>query len=283
MFYVQNVGEIKVKSHRSLPDGVDPARSSKEKGCGIKHVVLQRQGNRWYVCLMLEAPDPELAPHPHKPVVGLDMGLHWLLAFSNGDVLANPRWLRAEQAKLRRLQRQVARRKKGSTRRRKAAALVARQHERIANRRRDFWHKGTFDLVNRFGVIALEDLSLSFMTCNHHITLSAHDAGLGEFQQLLAYKAEEAGTAVVTVNPANTSQMCSACGANVKKGLSVRVHRCPHCGLEMDRDVNAAQNVLKRARMDFPALFEEPEPARTGRPRHNVGRWAERALGSSPL
>jgi len=98
-----------------------------------------------------------------------------------------------------------------------------------------------------------------------HLALSTHDAGLGEFQQLLAYKAEESGTRVVTVNPACTSQVCSGCGAMVEKSLSVRVHRCPECGLTLDRDVNAAVNILNLA----------VEPARTGRSGPNVGGGAD--------
>jgi putative transposase len=142
-----------------------------------------------------------------------------------------------------------------------AAAQVARLHEHIANQRRDFWHKVTRDLVTRFGLIVLEDLNLDFMLRNPHLALSAHDAGLGEFRQLLAYKAEEAGTQVVTVNLAYTSQVCSACGEMVQKSLSVRVHQCPYCGLELDRDVNAARNILFRA---LPDAHELPaHPART--------------------
>ena len=261
LFYVQSVGEVKVKYHRPLPDDA-----------AIKHVILKRRANKWYVCLMLDLPDPALPARP-GPAVGIDMGLYHLLALSDGMVVENPRWLRQSLAQLRVAQRRLARRKKGSARRRKAAAQVARLHERVANQRRDFWHKTTRRLVDVYGLIALEDLTLAFMTANHHLALSAHDAGLAEFQQLLAYKAEEAGTQVVTVNPAFTSQACSACGVVVQKDLSVRVHVCPDCGLTLDRDVNAARNILMLA----------VNPARTGPPEPNVAHGRERALGSSLL
>jgi len=261
LFYVQNAGEIKVKYHRPIPDDAV-----------IKHVILKRRNRKWYVCLQLELTDPVVTAHP-GPAVGIDMGLHSLLALSDGATVDNPRWLRSSLAKLRVAQRRMARRKKGSHRRRKAAEQVARLHERIANQRRDFWHKLTRQLVDTYGLIALEDLTLAFLTANHHLALSAHDAGLGEFQQLLAYKAENAGTQVVTVNPAYTSQVCSGCGVMVEKDLSVRVHRCPDCGLTLDRDVNAARNVLSLA----------VESARTGPSGANVARWGERALGSSLL
>jgi putative transposase len=237
LFYVQNAGEIKVKYHRSLPDDA-----------AIKHVILKRRNRKWYVCLQLELPDPVVNEHP-GPMVGIDMGLHSLLALSNDDTIENPRWLRTSLAKLRIAQRRLSRRQKGSRRRRKAAEQVARLHEHIANQRRNFWHQKTRELVNTYSFIGLEDLTLKFMIANPHLALSAHDAGLGEFQQLLAYKAESAGTQVVTVNPAYTSQMCSGCGRMVEKDLSVRVHRCPHCGLTLDRDVNAARNILELAVM----------------------------------
>jgi len=221
---------------------------------------------------MLDLPDP-VVPERTGPAVGIDMGLHHLLALSDGTIVENPRWLRQSLAKLRVAQRRLSRRQKGSARRRKAAAQVARLHERVANQRRDFWHKLTRQLVDIYSLIALEDLMLAFMTTNHHLALSAHDAGLAEFQQLLAYKAESAGTQVVTVNPAYTSQACSACGVVVKKNLSVRVHVCPDCGLTLDRDVNAARNILMLA----------VNSARTGPPEPNVADCGERALGSSPL
>lgn len=261
MLYIQNVGEVKVKYHRPLPDDA-----------AIKHVVIKRRAHRWYACLMLDLPDPVILEHT-GPAVGIDMGLSHLLALSDGTLVENPRWLRQSLAQLRVAQRRLARRQRGSARRRKAAAQVARLHERVANQRRDFWHKLTRQLADTYSLIALEDLALAFMTANHHLALSAHDAGLAEFQQLLAYKAEEAGTQVVTVNPAYTSQACSGCGVVVKKDLSVRVHVCPDCGLTLDRDVNASRNILMLA----------VNPARTGPPERNVAGHGERALGSSPL
>jgi putative transposase len=267
LFYVQNAGEIKVKYHRPLPDDAT-----------IKHVVVKRKDNKWYVCLQVDLNRSDELPNPESvavggPAVGIDMGLESLLALSDGTLIENPRWLRRSQRKLRVAQRRLSRRQKGSKRRRKAAGQVARLHERISNQRRDFWHKLTRNLVDTYGLIGLEDLTLDFMTRNHHLALSAHDAGLGEFQQLLRYKAEEAGIEVVTVNPRNTSQTCSGCGVIVKKGLSVRVHCCPHCGLELNRDVNAARNVLTLAL----------NAARTERSEPNVDQRVERALRSRRL
>jgi putative transposase len=235
-FYLQNIGEVKLIYHRPIPDGAV-----------LKHVVVKRSNARWYVCLMLELPEPDSKPVPQGRPIGIDMGLRSLLATSEGALIENPRWLRASLAKLRIAQRRVSRRKKGGQRWRKAVGQVARLHEKIANQRNDYWHKLTRELAERHSLIAIEDLDLKFINTNRHLSLSSHDAGLGMFTQMLAYKVEETGSQLIAVNPAYTSQRCSRCGEMVEKGLSVRVHRCPCCGLELDRDVNAARNVLLSA------------------------------------
>ncbi len=183
------------------------------------------------------------------PDAGGDMGLLRLLTLLDGRKIDNPRWFRQAQAALRRL----ARCKKGSQNRQDARHSVAKHHEHVANQHKDFWHRTTFDLVHAYGLIALEDLNLAFMTRHPHLSLSAHDAALGLFQTLLCYKAVEAGAHVTFVNPAYPSQACSGCGWLVEKPLSVRVHQCPNpdCLLELDRDVNAARNILKLALTAF--------------------------------
>jgi putative transposase len=254
--YIQNVGEIRVKLHRPLPDGAT-----------VKAILVKRTARGWYACLFLDMPDRPIPEHGGQEV-GVDVGLYHLLALSDGTIVENPRWLRQALAKLRVAQRRLARRKKGSNRWHEAARQVARLHEHIANQRRDFWHKVTRQLADTYGLIALEDLTLSFMTANHHLALSAHDAGLATFRQLLEYKAESAGAQVVTVNPAYTSQVCSGCGMIVQKELGERVHVCPECGLVVDRDINAARNVLLLAL----------NSARTGRAGANVAGCGERSL-----
>jgi len=233
--YVQNIGNLKVKFHRFMPD------HSK-----IKHAVIRRKASGWYVYLMLECPDPTVEPNG-LPMVGGDVGLLRLLTLSDGTQIDNPRWLRKSLAELRRAQRRLSRAKKGSHNRNEKRQIVAKLHEHTANVRNDFWHKVTFWLVHNYGLIALEELHLAFMTRNAHLSLSAHDAGLGMFKILLGYKAVDAGSAVIFVNPRNTSQACSGCGEIVEKDLSVREHSCPYCHLKLDRDVNAAINILSLA------------------------------------
>lgn len=234
--YVQHVGRIKVILHRIIPDKAT-----------IKHVVIKRSLGKWYVCLMLELPDVEPV-QSNRPDVGIDVGLHHLLAFSDGTIIDNPRWLRSNLADLRVAQRRMSRRRKGGSNWKKAARQVAVLHERVANTRREFWHQTTRRIVNNYGNIAIEDLPLAFMTRNGNLSLSAHDAALGAFRSMLEYKAESAGTRCVAVNPARTSQACSGCGSIVVKSLSVRTHICPDCGLTLDRDVNAACNILALGR-----------------------------------
>jgi len=236
LLYIQNVGEIKIKYHREIPSGAK-----------IKHVVVKRSLGKWYVCLMIELPDADIVER-EPAEIGIDVGLHSLLALSDGALVENPRWLRSSLAELRVAQRRMARRKKGGQRRNKARYQVAKLYDHISNQRRDFWHKETRKLADTYTLIAIEDLNLSFMTHNHHLALSTHDAGLGMFRQMLENKVENTGSQVIAVPPAYTSQMCSGCGEIVHKDLSVRIHHCPHCNLVLDRDVNAAINILNLAR-----------------------------------
>jgi len=229
--YVQNVGTLRVRWHREQPDGE------------LKNIVVLRKPSGWYALLQYELADPEVSPSRNPPV-GIDMGLTHALALSDGSFVDSPRHLAVAQKHLRVLQRSVARKAKGSANRKKAIAKLARQHERIDSQRRDFWHKTTRQLVNAYGAIALEDLNLAFMLRNGSLARVAHDTGLGMFRNLLDYKAASAGVEIAAVNPKGTSQACSGCGSIVEKSLSVRVHACPACGLVLDRDTNAARNIL---------------------------------------
>jgi len=234
--YIQHVGHIKIRLHRDIPDNAK-----------IKHVVIKRSNGNWDVALMLELPAPKPAIHP-GPAVGIDVGLKSLLALSDGTLIDNPRWLRKSLRDLRVAQRRLSRRKKSGSGWKNAKRQVAKLQNHIANQRRDFWHKLTITLAQTYSFIAIEDLNLAFMTRNGNLSLSAHDAALGMFRQMLTYKVEKTGTHLVAVNPSNTTRMCSRCGEIVPKSLNIRIHHCPHCGLTLDRDVNAARNILALGR-----------------------------------
>ncbi len=235
-FYIQNVGEMRMCYHRAIPDDAN-----------IKHVIIKRYNERWYVFLMIELPNPEKRIEQTGNQVGIDVGLKTLAALSTGELIENPHWMRQSLAKLRRLQRHASRQIKGSNRQKKTYRKIARLHEQIANQRTDYLHKISNKLVAENDLIAIENLSLGFMNKNRHLSLSSYDAGFGLLRQMIEYEAESAGIQIIAVNPSNTTQACSGCGSIVPKGLSVRVHKCPYCGLVLDRDVNAARNILSLA------------------------------------
>ena len=208
----------------------------------IKTIRIRRQAGKWYACFVCEVCEQTLKPTGQA--VGIDVGVHHLLATSDHEVVDNPGWYRKAQAKLRILQRRVSRRKIGGSNRRKAVLALQRQHESIANSRKDFLNKLAHSLIARYDVIALEDLQINGMVRNRHLSKSILDAGWGYLKQRLADKAVEAGRQVVLVNPSYTSKTCSACGV-LFEGLSLadRWIECS-CGLSIDRDVNAALNIL---------------------------------------
>jgi putative transposase len=166
-------------------------------------------------------------------------------------MIHNPRCYRKAKAYLRRCQRRVARRKKGSNRLRKAVKLLAKAHQHIRNQRRDFQHQEACKLVRQYDTIYYEDLQTANMVRNHHLAKSISDAAWSAFLTILVFKAAYAGKQAVAVPPAFTSQDCSGvlpdgtpCNERVWKSLSVRTHVCARCGLVLDRDHNAARNIL---------------------------------------
>jgi putative transposase len=228
--YVQNVGLLKIKIHRVL------------KG-EINTVTIKRECGKWYVVFSNTV---EIKPLPVSDrTVGIDVGLESFAVTSDGEYIENPRYLREAEAVLRVAQRSVSRKKKGGSNRRKAIRLLAKKHLRIKRQRADFAHKVADNLVKNYGRIAVEDLRIKNMVRNHHLAHSISDAGWGQFLNILSYKAEYAGREFVQVNPNGTSQICSGCGATVKKSLSTRVHNCPACGLSLNRDFNAALNIKR--------------------------------------
>jgi putative transposase len=229
---VRGVGRIAVRWHRPLP-------------CQPRTLRIVHRADGWYACFCC---DVENSPLPATgETVGIDVGLYSLLATSDGETVEHPRWYRVEQGRLRITQRRIARRTKGGANRRKAVAVLRRQHQRIANRRRDFLNKVAHGLVQRYDMLVIEDLRIASMTKNRHLAKGIMDAGWGYFTQHLTHKAAEAGRVVLFVNPAWTSQTCSGCGQRFPEHLDLSVRRvhCA-CGLSCDRDVNAARNILYR-------------------------------------
>ncbi|MCF8022201.1 MAG: transposase, partial [Clostridiales bacterium] len=165
---------------------------------------------------------------------------------SNGDKILNPKHLQKAERRLKTLQKSLSRKQKGSRNRAKARVKLARQHEKVRNQRKNFHHKVSSQLVWQYGTIVVEDLYIKNLVKNHNLAKCISDVGWGEFISMLSYKAESAGRVLEKVPPHGTTQECSRCGNTVAKDLSVRTHKCPHCGLVMDRDHNAAINILHR-------------------------------------
>jgi len=226
------IGNVKVKLHRLVEGRIKQAS-----------VSLHADGH-WYIAFAcVDVPARPLPPLDTS--VGIDVGITTFAALSDGTMVDNPRPYEAAQRSLATAQRRVSRRKRGAERRRKAVELLAKQSARVQRVRLDFHHKTAHAIVQRFGSIAVEDLNIKGLA-RMRLAKQVHDAGWAQFTTILASKAESAGREFYRVDPRGTSQECSGCQGRVPKGLHVRVHACPHCGLVLDRDVNAAVNVQSR-------------------------------------
>jgi putative transposase len=213
----------------------------------IKTLRIKRVAGKWYACFACEV-DPQPLP-PTGREVGIDVGIISLIATSDGETVAHPHWYRTELKKLRAAHRRVARRKKMGTNRFKAVLVLQRRHERLANRRKDFLTKLAVDIVRRYDRIAIENISVQNLAHNRYLNKSILDSGWYYFRQRLESQAAFTGRLVVAVNPAYTSKTCSGCGASFKDlTLNDRWVTCD-CGLSLDRDVNAAHNILRAGRV----------------------------------
>jgi putative transposase len=221
----------------------------------IKTLTIKREVNNWFAIFQVET-EPQLLPKSRK-TIGLDVGIEKFYTDQNDSRVENQRFFEQSQKELRRLQRAVARKKKGSRNQRKARLLVRKLHRKIRNQRLDFLHKLSTWLIKTFDVIVIEKLNIKGLV-RGSLSRQISDVAWGTFFNMLRYKAEWAGKEVKEVNPRNTSQICSGCEAIVKKEMNVRVHNCPYCGLILDRDHNAAINIL-RLGIDLLALNSSPE------------------------
>ncbi|MBC8164025.1 MAG: IS200/IS605 family element transposase accessory protein TnpB [Roseiflexaceae bacterium] len=229
---------------------------------GAVHVVLHRpvegtpktvtlirsRTGKWYACLSCET-----EAHPLPPtgsVVGVDVGLASFATLSNEQKIDNPRFYRRDEADVKRVQQpnDAAKNAANWPENAKQNGILARIHERIANRRNDFAHKQSRALVNAHQVIVFEELAPIQMGARkgRGMRKSIMDVAWTQFISMTLGKAAEAGRTVMLVNPRNMSKMCSGCGELVDKTLSERTHTCSYCGLVLDRDVNAAINILHR-------------------------------------
>ena len=176
------------------------------------------------------------------------MGLNSYAVLSDGEHVDNPRLYRKSEKRLAHLQRRMSRKEKGGRIWVKAKTGVARLHEKIGNRRTDFLHKASRRIADTYETVYVEDLKIRNMVKNRRLAKSINDASWGRFIRMIACKEEESGGQLIQVDAKGTTQMCSGCGETVPKDLSQRIRVCPHCGLVLDRDHNAALNILVRGR-----------------------------------
>ena len=212
----------------------------------VLRMTVSKRAGRWYASLTVERDTPVAVCAPKGGAVGVDLGIKTLATLSDGTVIENPRCLAASERRLKQAQKALSRKTRGSNRRAKARAKVARLHARVANQRLDAMHKATTWLASTFSEICIEDLNTAGMVKNHHLAKAIMDASFGEFRRQLEYKTASTGARLHVVDRwYPSSKTCSKCGrVKAKLPLSERVYRCDGCGLVMDRDLNAAVNIL---------------------------------------
>ena len=233
---VPKLGEVKIRMHRPLEGEA-------------KEVTLVKKASGWYAHITCELPDtPKVEP---TDAIAVDVGTTHYLTTSEGEKEDNPRWYRKAEGLLQKHNQTMARRKKGSKRWYKAVHASALHQERTTNKRKDFIGKLVYKLYHHYqsNVLIAEDLSVSNMVQNKYLSKSISDASWGIFFEWAGNIAERDGFHFHQVDPKNTSQTCSACGQKSPKKLSlaIRTFDCSFCGNSIDRDHNAAINILLRA------------------------------------
>jgi len=235
---LSKIGSVKVNLHREL-------RGKPKTVC-----IRRSSTGKWFATFACACEPIRLPDEPKR--IGIDVGTATFATLSDGSKVKNPRFFKRDVKRLADAQRRLEREAKGTPGRTKRKKVVARIHERIANKRTDFAHKLSRQWVNAYGVIVLEDLNITGMMAEHKVIFgyklnkSIADVAWHQLAQFTLYKAADAGRLCLQVDPRNTSKMCSRCRSLVPKELSDRVHNCPHCGLVLDRDHNAAINILAR-------------------------------------
>ena len=226
-------GAVRVHLHRPMP-----------AEAVIRSCTFRRDAKGWIVGLAAELPTPPL--RDGERVVGIDLGITTFAALSDGAVIPSLRAARLVERRVRTAQRALARKKRGSKGRGKARNEVRRCHAATVRRRSNHLHQASARLIRDYDVVAIEALHVKGLA-RSSLAKDVHDASWAKFISFLRYKAEKAGTRLIEVDPRNTTQDCSGCGERVPKELGDRQHECPRCGLSIDRDLNAARNILNRA------------------------------------
>lgn len=233
---LSHIGVIKMRMHR-IPVGT------------LKRCTIIRDVNEWYCCITADdgVAKSIVKYYTDKPI-GIDVGLLDWMSLSNGKKIPNSLDVEAHKKKIKRLQKHLARKKKGSKNRVKARMNLAKAWRKIRRCRDDFVHKASRTIdYGGYTIVAFEKLNIKGMVENHSLAKAIMEATWYKLRLYTAYKVEGRGGRVIFVNPNGTSQKCSECGVDAKEklDLSVRIFECCSCGLVLDRDINAARNILK--------------------------------------
>jgi len=207
-----------------------------------KGARIVKRASGWYLQVIDEVSE---TPKENKKEVGIDLGLKYFLADSNGKTIKAPKYFRKGQKRLRTQQRKLKNKTKFSNRWKKQNRQIAKTHEHIASGRKDWLHKLSREYANEYGKVYAENLNISGMLKNSHLAKSISDVSWNIFLNMLSYKLKMLTRELVLVPAHYTSQKCSSCSELVQKSLSVRTHLCPYCGYTDDRDINAAKNILR--------------------------------------
>jgi len=248
------IGKVRINVHRPIPDGFK-----------VKQVRVIRKADRWYVsvCIQLDVNVPDPQPHGHP--LGVDIGLEKFLATSDGVLVKPPKFFKKMQSELKLLQRRLSRKQKRSKNYEKQRIKVARMHHKISNTRKDFHYKQAHALCDAGDMIFMEDLDYR-ITAKGMLGKEMLDGGFGQFRTITQQVCWKRGKYFSVVDARGSSQTCPNCGVHVKKDLSVRVHKCPECKYEADRDV-AAASVLKNRGLNLVRRdsSERKQPATDGK------------------
>lgn len=238
--HLSKIGEIPIRMHRTV------------KGKMKQITIKKTPSGKWFAYIITGNKSDKVNQRMVKTVVGIDVGKINFTMDSNGTNTIYPMFLKESLDKLAKEQRKLSKKKKKSKNGIKQRVKVALVNEKVVNQRDNFLHQLSRRYVNAYDCISVEDLNIKNIIKMDHNCRNTMDVSWGKFLQMMSYKASSAGKMLVKVNPRGTSQRCSRCGDIVKKELWMRVHKCSKCGLELDRDLNSAKEILRLGLQKIP-------------------------------
>ena len=231
--HLSKIGEIPIRLHRNI------------KG-NIKQIIIKKYASgKWYAYVTIDGSNKKVEQREIKTAVGIDVGITNFTMDNNGTYTKHPLFLKNSLEKLAKENRRLAKKKKGSKNRLRQRVIRARIFEKVTNQRDNFLHQLSRRYVDAYDCIVVEDLNIKGLVGITYNARNMLDASWNRLVQYMSYKALSAGKILIKVNPRGTSQRCSRCSKIVEKGLWVRTHKCPYCGLDLDRDHNSAKEILK--------------------------------------